>query len=360
MECISAGASAYWLDYHPLSQLICKVKTLRFPHRQLIEAIPRIVSFASAAPCAPETVDFANKDFWFQKPVQEGLELLREAIADEAAEIQPVLWLAFSATVRKTSNMNDGMILAARRTNVKDVPEYSKLDVVHYFKHYALKAIQAIQEWDPVLEQYQGKVTELVPRDARELAGEWVCDAVVTSPPYINAIDYVWASKFELHWLGMVKTDQDRLSLYANEIGTERINSKECRELGRTGIPELDQMIEDIYISKEYRATPRQNHLRARVVYKYFLDMKQHFAAAFQHIKKGGYYCFTVGDKSRICGVDIPVASTLSALARDVGFSESFRFHLLLKNRRLNIPRNVDWAGTIKHDTTIILEKRTE
>jgi hypothetical protein len=29
----------------------------------------------------------------------------------------------------------------------------------------------------------------------------------------------------------------------------------------------------------------------------------------------------------------------------------------LLKNRRLNVPRNVQWAGTIKHDSIIVLEK---
>lgn len=357
MESMASGVSALWLDYHPLSQLICRVKTRRFSHQRLSEEVSRIIEYASHARTAPETVQFSNKDFWFQKPAQEGLELLREGIAKSDPQTQPLLWLAFSATVRKVSNMNDGMLLAARCSNVKEVPERSRLDVIHYFEHYAERAIEASKEWDPVLQHYQGNVTELPTQDARVLPGDWICDAIVTSPPYINAIDYVWASKFELHWLGMVKTDQERLDLYASEIGTERIQKKACEQPGHTGNKRVDRLLEDIFEGREYVASKGQNQLRSRVVYKYFMDMKQHFEAAFAHIRAGGYYCFTVGDTSRICGVEIPVASILAELACEAGFRECFQFYLLLKNRRLNIPRNVEWAGTIKHDTTVVLEK---
>jgi hypothetical protein len=357
LESIAGGVSAFWLDYHPLSRLLCSVKTRRFPTLQFREEVARIVDEVSRAASAPETVQFANKDFWFQKPVQEALELLREGIAAADPKTQPLLWVAFAATARKASNMNDGMLLAARRPNIKDIPERSRLDVISYFTSYADRAAEAAQEWEPVLEQYQGRVLELPTHDARELASNWMCDAIVTSPPYINAIDYVWASKFELHWLGMVKSDQDRLDLYAREIGTERISAEECKQPGRTGHLNIDRLVEAIFTGRAYQATKGQNHLRARVVYKYFMDMKRHFTAAAAHIKDGGYYCFTVGDQSRICGVEIPVASILAEMACEVGFRECFRFHVLLKNRRLNIPRNVEWAGTIKHDTTIVLEK---
>jgi hypothetical protein len=189
------------------------------------------------------------------------------------------------------------------------------------------------------------------------LEGNWVCDAVVTSPPYINAIDYVWASKFELHWLGLVTDEEDRLRLYSQEIGTERIPSSVRRELGQTGNERLDCLMKDIYTGRIYKATKGQNELRARVVYKYFMDMKQHFSSCYQKLREGGNYCFSIGDVNKICGVEIPVASLLTEFASEIGLSEVFRFHLLLKNRKLNIPRNVGWAGTIKHDTIVILRK---
>ncbi len=155
----------------------------------------------------------------------------------------------------------------------------------------------------------------------------------------------------------MVKSNQERLNLYSQEIGTERIPKQECKELGKTGYQYLDKLIEDIFFGKKYQASQGQNKLRARVVYKYFMDMQQHFQSCFSCLKPGRYYFFSIGDISKICGVDIPVASILTEIACDVGFQEEFHFHLLLKNRKLNIPRNVNLASTIKHDTIVVLEK---
>lgn len=357
IESLTYGASIYWLDYNPLSRLICQVKTTKFEYSEVVKESARIISQVQKEEKAPETINFANKDFWFQKPVQEALELLRKHILESPEQVQSLLLLAFSSTVRKTSDMNDGMILAAKRSNVTPIPKRSRADVFRYFQMYLNQAIEAVFEWQIISKKPGVTAQELSSQDSRSLEGDWVCDAVITSPPYINAIDYVWASKFELHWLGMVKDDKDRLDLYSREIGTERISRQECKELGITDVPHLDQLITDIYTGKNYKATKGQNELRARVVYQYFMDMKSHFVSSFLHLKPGGYYCFAIGDVSKICGVDIPVASLLSEIASQVGFQEHFRFHVLLKNRRLNIPRNVKWAGIIKHDTVVVLEK---
>ncbi|MBD2003722.1 MULTISPECIES: DNA methylase [Cyanophyceae] len=359
IEALKHGSSVYWLDYNPLSRLICRVKTTNFSPTKVLEETSKIISDAKGTFKVPETVKFANKDFWFQKPVQEGLEILKEHILKAETRIQPLLWLAFASTVRKTSDMNDGMLLAARRSHIEEIPQRDRSDVFRYFQHYVEKAIDAVVEWNAVYQKVLDNSQELDLQDAKNITGSFKCDAIITSPPYINAIDYVWAAKFELHWLGMVKSDEDRLNLYSREIGTERIPREECKELGETGNQRLDSLIEDIYTGRKYKATRGQNELRARVVYKYFIDMRKHFESCFSHLHSRGYYCFSIGDVSRICGVDIPVASILTELACEVGFREEFHFHLLLKNRRLNLPRNVDWAGTIKHDTTVILAKPT-
>jgi hypothetical protein len=359
IESLKYGASVWWLDYHPLSQLICRVKTTKFSPYKVAAAISSILESARRAKSVLQIITFANKDFWFQKSVQEGLEILRQRILEADIYIQPVLWLAFASTVRKSSNMNDGMLLAARRHHIKGIPKYSREDVFRYFQLYAEKALDAVTEWNRVISDPSKYAKEMPAKDARCVNGYDRYDAVITSPPYINAIDYVWASKFELHWLDLVKSDEDRLNLYQQEIGTERIPNGECRELGRTGNNHLDQMIEDIYLGNKYKATKGQNMLRARVVYKYFIDMKDHFVKCFEQIQSGGYYCFTVGDANRICGVHIPVASTLTEIASEVGFRRIFSFRLLLKNRKLNVPRNVEWADTIKHDTTVVLQKPT-
>jgi hypothetical protein len=113
IEALKHRSEVYWLDYHPLSRLICSVKTTCFSTSEVLEQAGKIIDRSAFYKKAPETVNFANKDFWFQKPVQEGLEILKESIVKSSKTTQPVLWLAFASTVRKTSNMNDGMLLAA-------------------------------------------------------------------------------------------------------------------------------------------------------------------------------------------------------------------------------------------------------
>jgi len=359
VEAIKYGISAYWFDYHPLSRLICRVKTTIFSSVDIQKECLELIERAEKEKKAPDTIDFANRDFWFQQPVREALEILRMQILAVKDTSRPALWLAFASTVRKTSNMNDAMLLAARRPHIRKIPVYTRSDVFSYFRTYVNRAVRAIQEWTYYLKSSVSNVGELPIEDARSLHGKWKCDAVITSPPYINAIDYVWASKFELHWLGMVKSNLDRLKLYSKEVGTERIPRSEWEEVGRTGYGYLDQLIEDIYTGKRYKASSGQNQLRARVVHKYFTDMSSHFDSVFDKIVPGGYYCYAIGDVSRICGVNVPVASILAHLACQHGFKEQFRFHLLLKNRKLNVPRNVDWAGTIKHDTVVVLQRPT-
>jgi hypothetical protein len=356
IESLRQQASVYWLDYHPLSRLICRVKTTLFSPGDLLENTSKIIQSAYLHQKAPETVKFANKDFWFQAAVQEGLEILKHYISQSPEKNQPLLWVAFASTVRKTSDMNDGMLLAARRANFEKIPERSRGDVFEYFKGYVERAIEAVQEWQATNPDFE-KSQELPSQDARNFAGNWTCDAIITSPPYINAIDYVWASKFELHWLEMVRDDKARLELYSKEIGTERIPRNKYKKMGQTGHPLLDTFIEEIYTGKKYQASKGQNELRARVVYQYFVDMRNHFLQSSQKLNPGGYYCFSIGDISKICGVEIPVALILKEMAKEVGLKEIFHFYLLLKNRKLNLPRNVDWAGTIKHDQVIILEK---
>jgi hypothetical protein len=357
IEALRLGRKILWLDYHPLSQLMCRVKTSRVSPAAILDEATAILRLATTQETAPSKVRFTNRDYWFQTHVQDGLEILRELIMASRPVCQPALWLALASTVRKCSDMNGAMLLAARRENVQEIPRRSRADVYRYFRYYVDKVVEALAQWHQAANWEPQQAQEIPSQDARDLKGDWVCDAVITSPPYINAIDYVWASKFELHWLDLVRSDRDRLDLYSREIGTERISGSVCGEPGQTGNASLDRMIKDIYVGREYKGSEGQNELRARVVYKYFEDMRQHFSACYPRLRAGGHYCFAVGDVSRICGVQIPVASLLAEFAADVGFVEVFRFHVLLKNRRLNIPRNVEWAGTIKHDTVVVMRR---
>jgi hypothetical protein len=65
----------------------------------------------------PETINFANKDFWFQKSqYRRGWNSNANKLFAAKPAVQPILWLSLSRPPSvKSSDMNDGMILAARR-----------------------------------------------------------------------------------------------------------------------------------------------------------------------------------------------------------------------------------------------------
>lgn len=355
LEALKFGAVTRWVDYHPLSKLICATKTVYLDLDQLRIITARILNQANAIAPAPHSVVFHKIDFWFQKPVQEGLAILRLLISAVPEPFSTPLWVAFASTVRKTSDMNDSMILPAKRSNIAETPQYERLDVFKYFSNYMQKAIEALTDWYQSVDIKAANCSEIQECDARDFGGQF--DAIITSPPYINAIDYVWATKFELHWLGAVKSDSERLELTLREIGTERISRKDCKSSPTLGHKKLDELLANIFHGTEYRASVGQNQLRSHVVAKYFRDMRVHFRNSSARLKPSGFYCLAIGERSRICGVDVPVAELLREIASECGLEPIFNFNLLLQNRRLNIPRNVDWATTIKHDSITVFQK---
>lgn len=356
LEALKNGNSVYWIDNNPLSRLICECKSVRIDTNLIEIQLQKILSGAKKYGEVDVTMVFANIDLWFQKPVQEALTIIKifiEEISDEA--LKNVFKLILSMTVRKMSEMEDSMILAARRTNNRECVEYTRIDVYDNFDYNAKRVIAAYEEWNPIVGM-ERKSFSIETNDARNINKKEFFDAIVTSPPYINAMDYIWACKFELHWLELVSDDKNRLAVSSEEIGTERIPAKVYKELAVTEDAEFNRILEDIYTGKEYKASKGQNELRSRVTFQYFEDMRSHFKSAYESLKQGGLYCFIIGDTSKICGVEIPVANMLKNIAEDIGFEEIFRFNLLLKNRKLNIPR-ASFAGTIQHDTVIVLKK---
>ena len=358
IEALKNNNSVYWTDNNPLSRLICQCKSVSVNPDDIINLMDKMYADFDDDIEVNVTMTFANIDLWFQKSVQEALTFIKDKVnAIEDTTLRNAFLVAYSMTVRKMSEMEDSMILAARRTNNREMIKYSRRDVFDNYKTNVYKVAEAYDEWNTIVSS--PCAYDIGTNDARQINEVDFYDAIVTSPPYINAMDYVWATKFELHWLDMVDGDKGRLAISDTEIGTERIPAKIYKELAVTENDELNRILADIYYGKEYKATKGQNEMRSRVVYQYFLDMAEHFEQAYKALKPGGKYCFIIGDVSKITGVEIPVANMLRDIAESKGFKETFRFNLLLKNRRLNIPR-ASFAGTIKHDTVIVLEKRKD
>ncbi|USU01354.1 DNA methyltransferase [Pseudomonas siliginis] len=154
-------------------------------------------------------------------------------------------------------------------------------------------------------------------------------DAVITSPPYINAVDYTMAHKYNLFVLGLLSPPnfkdhcRDYIGVTERAVRAADISSRpQCK------IAEVSPWIDALDGQKTPTATNR-----AFVVTQYFNGMYDSFVEAFRVMKEGGTYTMIVGESNRICGLTIPTADLIEACAITAGFTVKEKFLHALANR---------------------------
>ena len=169
----------------------------------------------------------------------------------------------------------------------------------------------------------------------------------MTSPPYINAFDYVRSLRLENAWLGFYG-DNNIIEVKKRQIGTETISSK--KYIHKKPFFGLDKL--DILISKIYKVDKK----RAYVVYQFFIDMEENIKQIHKLLKTDSHYIVVVGD-SNIRSINVDTHNILIDIAKKNGFDLKNLFSYVIKNRYLRIPRK-GRGGLIKKDWVIDLVKK--
>lgn len=348
------GRNCLGIEHNPLGRIISKVKSNEIEKKILYSTREKIENLIKQNRDGEFIIpEFKNRDFWFDVQASIGISLIRSCIDSCDIKVRDFLKVVLSEVIQSVSKVADGQILPAARKKHQVHVEKSIDDVISAFLK---KLDERIEKMIQFSESVDGKnFSEIVGNDAREIKVKKKVDLIVTSPPYINAHHYIWTHKLRLLQLKLVN-DIERLELMKSEIGTEEVRLKNYDGIPKTGMFELDKKIEEVYNGTAYKASGNQNKIRAVSTYKYFIDMKKHFEEAFDVLKPNGAYCFVIGDNN-ICKVFIPTAKYLVKIAEEVGFTKVANFEVLLKNKTLNLPRNVNWSGHIKTDKVVVFKK---
>ena len=112
-------------------------------------------------------------------------------------------------------------------------------------------------------------------------------DMVATSPPYLNAIDYIRGHKLSLVWMG--HTIASLRSLRSENIGTERSGNRDEIDRYRGT---LDRMVDSRKLDARHLA----------MVLRYVVDMSRAFRECRRVLKKDGEGTIVIGD-SNVRGV---------------------------------------------------------
>lgn len=176
-------------------------------------------------------------------------------------------------------------------------------------------------------------------------------DIVVTSPPYINAIDYTMAHKYSIFALGLVKPEEFKEHCHEYIGVTERAVRVKHYEQDLTfeSNTKIQNLIEEL---RKINTTTSKN--RSYVVWQYFTLMKDFFIEMRRVLKQGGKMTFVVGEYNNICNINVPTAELLQDLAVDAGFSVENKFYHVINNRSgMRLNRN-SAGGSIKNEIVFV------
>jgi hypothetical protein len=157
-------------------------------------------------------------------------------------------------------------------------------------------------------------------------------DAVVTSPPYANALPYIDTDRLSLLILGLL-SPRARYALQKRIIGNREIHGGDRRRLelemlGPQGLqtfpPAAARQIRKVLIENQRHPVGFRRRNVPALLFQYFRDMRGVMARLYEVVRPGGSAFMVLGDSTTTlgngCELAIRTTEHISALAEQVGW----------------------------------------
>ncbi|MYF98001.1 modification methylase [Candidatus Poribacteria bacterium] len=331
------------LDCDPLACMISRAKTAAVnPARIRKLGLDLRQTWKSpATQLIPPMPDLTNFDHWFSRNTWGNLQSLFASIValDATAEELNFLLCVFSSIIRRVSNADD----QSQKTYVSGTLKKNPPEVEGLFYRVLEKALDGLEELallrSPSAEAIaiQGDATDI------QLPNQSV-DLIITSPPYLDSVDYMYNFMLEYFWLGPMLGVQDRRTFNQMRRGVTGAKNPLSNST-----PSLPKSLEDLI--SEVDMTPH----RVAAIRAYCDNMARHFHSAAKTLKPGGFYFLVIGNSRTGKGV-LPMHDSLTRLAADAGFIFEKAFGYRIRRHYMKFPRS-GRGGIITMDWVIALKK---
>jgi DNA modification methylase len=308
----SLGHRAFGLDVDPLAVLMARVWTRALNCEQFTrkaahvlsraKKIAKVIPATDAFPVGAdqETRRFLN--YWFDACARKQLTALSLVISRVHSEpIRDALWCAFSRLIiTKQAGASRAMDLSHSRPH-----RYFRHAPVLPFDGFERSVERVARSCIGHLDENRGPAAIIRRGDARRLPlqSESI-DLVVTSPPYLNAIDYMRCSKFSLVWMNY--TIDALREMRASSVGTE-IALKSGAEY------DLSQEV-----IRSLRLRPKLSNRQHGMLSRYVNDMRRSVNESARVLAYGGRAIYVVGENT-VRGTFIPNSRLIEAIAENAG-----------------------------------------
>lgn len=332
------GHRAVGCDTDPLALLIARSwcsdlnrEKLRYRAEIVLDRARHLSETFSSEEAYPQGADQETRkflDYWFDSINRSQLAALSICIRRVRNAVErDLLWCAFS---RLIITKKIGVSLAMDVSHSRPHRVYKEAPVQAFDKF--IRAVDYIIKKAPF---HDGNINAPDVRiqygDARLLPfKESSADIIITSPPYLNAIDYIRGHKLSLVWMGY--PIKSLTTIRSENIGSEHgIDSEDSKGYEEA----IRRMIDNQTVKRKLY----------RILLKYIKDMDRVFSESRRVLKKQGEAIFVIGD-STVSGIFIKNSEGLKSLSQRQGFQlVSSITRQLPENRRYLPPPNLENAG---------------
>ena len=300
---VELGLSATGRDVDPLAVLMSRVATTPIDGARVVRVAEEVIARAGimlrTGDLDVKSIDGDAKArefvrYWFAPEQERQLRALTRAVPQASSPVNNLLRLAISRTI-VTKDHGASLARDVSHSRPHRVTTTNSFDVISAFRGSVSSILRA-------LDLPESAAASVRVGDARALVGidDRSISAVVTSPPYLNAIDYIRGHRLALVWLGVPLA---RLTQIRSEsIGAERAPDADY------DAARVDQLISGS--SSVRQLEPRfQNMFR-----RFAADMDLVLRETSRVLEPGGRAVFVMGN-STLRGVFVDNAAVVRSAA---------------------------------------------
>jgi hypothetical protein len=264
---------------------------------------------------------FLKSENHFNKGVLNNLELLKGGIDSIPArtkgqiKIKNLLLLAFASILIDCSNL--------KRTPCLGYWKDKKIADEMPWKLMNQKVSDICSDLIVLQSKYKKNMrveSKVILANAMEFKHDNSFDLVITSPPYMNGLDYVMNYKIEMGWLGFTKESKDAKKVKDSLVVCDNVSKGLIRKFLQANSKYTNKWIENIKADIATNIKRRGNYRRSDmpyIVHKYFDDMYKVMEMVTKSLRRDGRFILVVGD-SLIADVYVPTDLILAKIGTEL------------------------------------------
>lgn len=312
------GYESFGVELNPLLEYIADVKLNTWTVRpsQLLKIYHKLRTdiLASEPRFLKSEKQFSPEVLTNLKRIKGGLDSFIPK-TEEQARIKQLLNMAFASILIDSSKL--------KRTPCLGYWKAKTVDDNAPFVLFNKKVLEMSEDLKLLQSEY---------KDTLSVKSEVVCansmtyeygdryDLVITSPPYMNGLDYVMNYKIEMAWLGFITSHKEAKAIKDDMVVCDNVSKGLIREFSKSQYYSnswLDEIIETISRNIQTREKYRRSDMPF-IVRKYFDDMNRVTGKISKALNSGGRFILVVGD-SLIADTYVPTDLIIAKIGTEHG-----------------------------------------